>query len=71
MKTEQIEEYMALMPSGIPYNDDTYMKLLSWITRNQDITKTWKETPLTIEQEERIYKIFGCNSPITNGYVSI
>jgi hypothetical protein len=71
MKTEQIEEYMALMPSGIPYNDDTYMKLLSWIKRNQDVAETWKTTPPTIEQEEKIYNIFGCHSPVTNGYVSI
>jgi hypothetical protein len=65
MTQEIIEEYMKLMPSGIPVNDDTWMKLSSWIKRNPDVAATWKTVRLTAEQEEKIYNIFGCHSPIT------
>ena len=71
MTQEIIEEYMKLMPSGIPVNDDSWFKLSSWILKNQPIVETWKLTPPTIEQEEKIYNVFGCHSPITFGYVTI
>lgn len=69
MTYEEIEYYMKLMPSGIPVNDDTWCKLYNWIKKNRDIVETWKITPLTVDAEEKIYNIFGCNSPITAGYV--
>jgi len=65
MTPDNIEHYMTLMPSGIPYNDDTWCKLRSWIKRNLEYAKSWETTPLTVEEEEKIYNIFGCNSPIT------
>jgi hypothetical protein len=67
--TEIIESYMLLMPSGIPVNVDTWYKLCGWIERNIHIAEGWKSTPLTIDEEEKIYNIFGCHSPITHGYV--
>lgn len=69
MKYEEIEHYMNLMPSGIPTNEDTWCKLCNWIEKNVDIAEMWKTTPPTLDIEEKIYNVFGCNSPITCGYV--
>ena len=66
---EYIESLMKLMPSGIPYNDDTWMKLRSWIKTNIHIAEEWNIAPPTPDEEEHIYNIFGCNSPLTNGYL--
>ena len=65
MTEEQVEYYMKLMPSGTPISNDVWNKLASWIRKNENVAKTWKTSPLSVEEEQKIYDVFGYMSPMT------
>jgi hypothetical protein len=62
MTEEQVEYYMKLMPSGTPIDNATWNKLSSWIQKNENKAKMWKTYLLSIDEEDEIYKEFGCKS---------
>lgn len=59
---ELIEDYMKLLPHRFPKNEDTFMKLHSWIGKNLKVAETWKENPPSLDDENLIYNIFGCTN---------